>query len=208
MADHFPQLEKLLRQNRNWAERIKQDKPEFFRDLARQQSPSFLWIGCSDSRVPATQIVDMVPGEIFVHRNIANVVLPGDLNSLSVLQYAVEVLKVRHIIVCGHYGCGGIATAMEEEQHGLIDNWLGPVRDLYHAHYHDLLSLPSVDERSDRMCELNVEEQVRNVCRSTVVREAWKRGQELDVHGWIYHIEDGIIRDLDISSGPGSDQAE
>ncbi len=192
------ELKQLFDKNRNWAEKIKETKPEFFAELAKQQAPEYLWIGCSDSRVPASEIVGLMPGEMFVHRNIANVIIHTDLNSLSVLQYAVEVLKVKHVILCGHYGCGGIKAAMGKEQYGLIDNWLRNIKDVYRLHQETLDALDSEDARFKRLCELNVAEQVANICHTTIVQNAWKSGQELAVHGLIYNLEDGILNDLDI----------
>ena len=191
-------LKRLLDQNKVWADSINESDPEFFPKLAKQQSPTFLWIGCSDSRVPATQLVGMAPGEMFVHRNVANVVVHTDFNCLSVMQYAVEVLKVDHIIVCGHHGCGGVKAAMENAQLGLIDNWLRHVQDVVHQH-EELLATLDEEKRLDRLCELNVIEQVLNVGRTTIVQSAWQRGQELVVHGWIYGLEDGRLRDLGVS---------
>ncbi len=191
-------LNELFINNRRWAERIKQRDPDFFSKLVGQQSPQYLWIGCSDSRVPANEIVDLLPGEIFVHRNIANVVVHSDLNCLSVIQYAVEELKVKHIIVCGHYGCGGVKAAMERREHGLIDNWLGHIRDVHRCHQAAIEAVPDEAAKFDRLCELNVIEQVANVCHTTIVQNAWKAGQSLAVHGWIYRIEDGILRDLEV----------
>ena len=192
-------LKRLLEQNRAWAEGIKASDPEFFQTLAKQQSPTYLWIGCSDSRVPATQLVGMVPGEMFVHRNVANVVVHTDFNCLSVMQYAVDVLKVNHIIVCGHHGCGGVKAAMDNLQFGLIDNWLRHVQDVMHVHNDELSEIEGESERLDRLCELNVIEQVVNVSRTTIVQNAWQRRQELVVHGWIYDLQDGLLRDLGIS---------
>lgn len=192
-------LKRLLDQNKAWAEGIKASDPEFFQTLAKQQTPTFLWIGCSDSRVPATQLVGMVPGEMFVHRNVANVVVHTDFNCLSVMQYAVDVLKVDHIIVCGHHGCGGVKAAMDNLQFGLIDNWLRHVQDVVHLHENALAKIEDESERLDRLCELNVIEQVINVSRTTIVHNAWERGQELVVHGWIYGLEDGLLRDLEIT---------
>lgn len=192
-------LKRLLEQNKAWAETIKADDPEFFPNLAKQQTPTFLWIGCSDSRVPATQLVGMVPGEMFVHRNVANVVVHTDFNCLSVMQYAVDVLKVDHIIVCGHHGCGGVKAAMDNLQLGLIDNWLRHVQDVLHTHEQSLAKIEDEVKRVDRLCELNVIEQVLNVSRTTIVQSAWQRGQELAIHGWIYGLEDGLLRDLGIS---------
>jgi len=191
-------LKRLLDQNKRWAGNIKANDPEFFQTLAKQQSPSFLWIGCSDSRVPATQLVGTMPGEMFVHRNVANVVVHTDFNCLSVMQYAVDVLKVDHIIVCGHHGCGGVRAAMENSQLGLIDNWLRHVQDVMHEH-EELFANLDDEKRLDRLCELNVIEQVLNVGRTTIVQGAWRRGQELVVHGWIYGLGDGLLRDLGVS---------
>ena len=192
-------LKRLLEQNRAWAEAIKASDPEFFQTLAKQQSPTFLWIGCSDSRVPATQLVGMVPGEMFVHRNVANVVVHTDFNCLSVMQYAVDVLKVNHIIVCGHHGCGGVKAAMDNVQFGLIDNWLRHVQDVMHVHKDVLAKIEDESERLDRLCELNVIEQVVNVSRTTIVQNAWHRGQALIVHGWIYGLQNGLLRDLGVT---------
>ncbi|WP_163836028.1 carbonate dehydratase [Spartinivicinus ruber] len=191
-------LKHLLDRNRAWAASIKEQDPEFFAQLSKQQAPEYLWIGCSDSRVPANQIVDLPPGEVFVHRNIANVVVHTDLNCLSVLQFAVEVLKVKHIIVCGHYGCGGIKAAIDHHEHGLIDNWLRNIKDIYRYHQEKLNAIQNEEEQINVLCELNVIEQVANVCHTTIVQNAWKAGQELAVHGWIYSIEDGILRDLNV----------
>lgn len=190
-------LKNLLDSNLSWATAIKNDDPEFFSRLSKQQSPKYLWIGCSDSRVPANQIVDLPPGEVFVHRNIANVVVHTDLNCLSVIQFAVEVLKVEHIIVCGHYGCGGVRASMLEPCHGLIDNWLSHIKDVSRFNASQLEGL-NEDERFDRLCELNVIEQVRNVCSTTIVQDAWNNGAELSVHGWVYGINDGVLKDLDV----------
>ena len=192
-------LKRLLDQNKAWAEGIKTADPDFFQTLAKQQSPTFLWIGCSDSRVPATQLVGLVPGEMFVHRNVANVVVHTDFNCLSVMQYAVDVLKVSHIIICGHDGCGGVKAAMDNLQLGLIDNWLRHVQDVMHTHHDVLMKIEDESERLDRLCELNVIEQVKSVSRTTIVQNAWERGQELVVHGWIYGLQDGLLRDLGIS---------
>lgn len=191
-------LKNLFDSNKKWADKVKQSNPDFFLNLSKQQKPEYLWIGCSDSRVPANQIVDMLPGEIFVHRNIANVIVHTDLNSLSVIQYAVEVLKVKHIIVCGHYGCGGVKASMENKEHGLIDNWLRHIKDVYYKNQSEVDKIENENEKINLMCELNVAEQVSNVCSTTIVQNAWKNGQELAVHGWIYGIEDGILKDLDI----------
>ena len=191
-------LKELLENNREWSESIKAQDPSFFTALSRQQSPRYLWIGCSDSRVPATQLVGLRPGELFVHRNVANVVVHTDFNCLSVLQFAVDVLKVGHIIVCGHYGCGGVEAAMRGRQLGLIDNWLRHVQDVMHRHEPRLSHIADEAVRLERLCELNVIEQVLNVSRTTIVRNAWERGQELSVNGWIYGVGDGLLRDLRI----------
>lgn len=189
------QLDNLLERNRLWAERIEHDHPGFFDSLSAQQAPKYLWIGCSDSRVPSTQIVDLPPGEIFVHRNVANVVAHGDLNCLSTVQFAVDVLKVEHIIICGHYSCGGIHATLNGLRLGLVDNWLFHVRDVMHKHQQLLQTFPA-EQRADRLCDLNVIEQVLNICQSTAVRDAWDRGQALQVHGWVYGVSDGRIRQL------------
>ncbi|ABS08498.1 MULTISPECIES: carbonate dehydratase [Shewanella] len=191
-------LKPLFDNNRRWAGRIRQENPDFFEQLAKQQHPEYLWIGCSDSRVPSNQIIDLMPGEVFVHRNIANMVIHTDLNCLSVLQYAVDVLKVKHIMVVGHYGCGGVRAAMGQQRLGLIDNWLGHLRDIYRI-YQDELKQMDEAKRFDRLCELNVIEQVANVTSSTIVQEAWDRGQEVAVHGWIYGIDNGLLTDLDVT---------
>ena len=193
-------LSHLLKNNRAWAARSEAAKPGFFKTLSQQQTPQILWIGCSDSRVPATEIVDLLPGEIFVHRNIANMVIHTDLNCLSVLQYAVDVLRVRHVIVCGHYGCGGVKVALENREHGLIDNWLRHIRDVRRLHKAEIDTFTSETERYDALCEINVKEQVLNVCHTTIVQQAWMSGQELHIHGWIYNIADGIIKDMDVTS--------
>ncbi|MFA7420888.1 MAG: carbonate dehydratase [Melioribacteraceae bacterium] len=192
-------LKILFENNKKWAEETTKQDPDFFQTLSKQHTPEYLWIGCSDSRVPANQIVGLLPGEIFVHRNIANVVVHTDLNCLSVIQFAVDVLEVKHIIVCGHYGCGGVNAALEKHEHGLIDNWLRHIKDVYRIHQSKIDVLDSTDKRSDKLCELNVFEQVANVCHTTIVQNAWKRGRDLTVHGWIYSLEDGLIRDLGIS---------
>lgn len=190
-------LKNLFDKNIEWATAIKQEDPEFFSKLSKQQSPEYLWIGCSDSRVPANQIINLPPGGVFVHRNIANVVVHTDLNCLSVIQYSVEVLKVKHIIVCGHYGCGGVKASMERKSHGLIDNWLRHIRDVS-RYYADRLEGLEEKEKFDLLCELNVIEQVNNVCQTTIVRDAWRAGAELSIHGWIYGIDDGLLKDLDV----------
>jgi len=188
-------LDHIIKRNLEWANSVTEIDPDFFANLANQQNPEYLWIGCSDSRVPANQIIDLPPGEVFVHRNIANVVVHTDLNCLSVIHYAVEVLKVKHIIVCGHYGCGGIKAAMDGQQHGLIDNWLRHIRDVRRFHSSKLEKL-SEDEKFDALCELNVVEQVTNVCNSTIVQKAWRNGEDISVHGWIYNINNGLLQNL------------
>jgi carbonic anhydrase len=192
-------LEELIKNNHAWASSIKEQDPEFFQRLAQQQTPKYLWIGCSDSRVPATQLVGLQPGELFVHRNVANVVVHTDFNCLSVLQFAVDVLNVSHIIVCGHYGCGGVQAALQNLQLGLIDNWLRHVQDVMHNHAEQIATIADETERLNRLCELNVIDQVLNVSRTTIVQNAWNRGQELAVHGWIYAINDGLLRDLRVT---------
>lgn len=189
----------LLKKNRAWAEEITAQDPEFFQTLAKQQSPTYLWIGCSDSRMPATQLVGLVPGELFVHRNVANIVVHTDFNCLSVLQFAVDVLKVSHIIVCGHYGCGGVQAALQNQKLGLIDNWLRHVQDVMNNHAALISEIEGEAKRLKRLCELNVIEQVMNVSRTTIAQNAWEREQELAVHGWIYGLEDGLLRDLGIT---------
>ena len=191
-------LDHLFSQNRAWSEGIRQVKPAFFLELAQQQAPKYLWIGCSDSRVPASQIVGLAPGELFVHRNIANLVVHTDLNCLSVMQFAVDILKVRHIIVCGHYGCSGVGAALRRERLGLSDNWLRHVHDVRQQHEQSLSNLPET-QAVDRLCELNVIEQVSNVCRTTILQDAWARGQELAVHGWIYGLHGGLLQDLKVT---------
>jgi carbonic anhydrase len=192
-------LDDLLAKNRAWAAKIKAEEPEFFEQLARVQQPEYLWIGCADSRVPANEILGLIPGEIFVHRNIANVVVHTDLNCLSVVQFAVDHLKVKHILVVGHYGCAGVAAALAHRRLGLIDNWLRHIHDIRLKHATYLESQPE-ECRGDRLCELNVIEQVVNVCQTTIVQDAWERGQELAVHGWTYSIQDGLVRDLRMSA--------
>jgi len=191
-------LKELFDSNQAWAKKILEQDPEFFSKLSNQQFPEYLWIGCSDSRVPANQIVGLLPGELFVHRNVANVVVHTDLNCLSVMQFAVDILKVRHIMVVGHYGCSGVRATLRRERIGISDNWLAHVQDVRHKHQ-DLIGDKHDDAACDRLCELNVIEQVMNVCRTTVVHDAWERGQQLAVHGWIYGIQDGLLRDLDVS---------
>jgi len=192
-------LTHLFEQNRTWAESISQSDPEFFAKLSRQQKPEYLWIGCSDSRVPANEIIGLLPGEVFVHRNIANVVVHTDLNCLSVIQYAVDVLKVKHIMVVGHYGCGGVTAAYRCERVGLADNWLRHVQDVRDKHEACLHLLPDDTARTARLCELNVVEQAINVCQTTIVQDAWAREQDLTIHGWIYGLRDGRLRDLNVT---------
>src|SRR2546423_3688869 len=192
-------IEQLLENNKRWASRTLDEDATFFARLAEQQSPKFLWIGCSDSRVSANVIVDLAPGEVFVHRNVANLVNHTDMNCLSVIQFAVEVLGVEHIIVCGHYGCGGVQAAMEGKRHGLIDNWLRHIQDTAHLYEFLLATIEDENEKLDKLCVLNVAEQVLNVGETTIVQDAWSRGQTIEIHGWIYGLKDGLIRDLDIS---------
>lgn len=189
-------LDALFSNNTQWAEKITKEDPTFFDTLSKQQAPEYLWIGCSDSRVPANEIVGLLPGELFVHRNVANLVIQTDLNCLSVIQFAVKVLKVKHIIVCGHYGCSGVKSAMEHKQLGLIDYWVRHIRDVYYNNQQDLTKITDKAERLNQLCELNVIQQVANVTYTNIVQNAWSRGQELAVHGWIYGIQDGILRDL------------
>jgi carbonic anhydrase len=199
------QLDHLFAQNRAWADAIRARDPEFFPTLSRQQSPQYLWIGCSDSRVPANEIVNLLPGELFVHRNIANVVVHTDLNCLSVMQFAVDVLKVRHIIVCGHYGCSGVRAALRCDRIGLADNWLRHVQDVCEKHRDCVHAAGGEASRTNRLCELNVIEQVGNVCQTTILQDAWERGQQLTVHGWIYGLKDGLIRNLGLEISSGSE---
>ncbi len=200
----MPEIADLFVQNKKWSEKIRRQQPEFFETLSKQQKPRYLWIGCSDSRVPANEIVDLLPGELFVHRNVANLVVHTDLNCLSVLQYAVDVLKVEHVIVCGHYGCGGVQAALERQTFGLIDNWLRHIHDVHHKH---ALAVESVlgPAKLDTLCELNVVEQALNVCQTTVMKDAWARGQKCQVHGWVYGLRDGLIKDLGMNVD-GTDQ--
>jgi carbonic anhydrase len=195
----MPSLSHLFDNNKAWAGRILQQDPDFFRKLSNQQLPSYLWIGCSDSRVPANQIVGLLPGELFVHRNIANLVVHTDLNCLSVMQFAVDILKVRHIIVCGHYGCSGVQAVLRGDRVGLSDNWLRHVQDVRQKHQKRLAALGQTPPALERLCELNVIEQVSNVCQTTIALDAWERGQELSVHGWIYGIQNGMLRDLNMN---------
>jgi carbonic anhydrase len=192
-------LDHLFQQNRAWADGLRARDPDFFLKLSRQQSPEYLWIGCSDSRVPANEIVNLLPGELFVHRNIANVVVHTDLNCLSVMQFAIDVLKVKHVIVCGHYGCSGVRAALRCDRIGLADNWLRHIQDVGEKHRDCLHALTGDSLRTNRLCELNVVEQVSNVCQTTIVRDAWLRGQDLTVHGWIYGLKDGLIRNLGLA---------
>ncbi|HSF80679.1 MAG TPA: carbonate dehydratase [Anaerolineales bacterium] len=187
----------LFENNRKWASQITQNDPSFFSRLTQQQTPEFLWIGCSDSRVPANEIVGLLPGELFVHRNVANLVVHSDMNCLSVLQYAVEILNIEHIIVCGHYGCGGIKATFENQSHGLIDNWLRHIRDIQQRRSGELLRFSTVEEKVNRLCELNVIEQVKNVGNTTIVQKAWQKNRKVTIHGWIYAISDGLLKDLD-----------
>jgi carbonic anhydrase len=194
-------LNHLFEKNKAWAERIRRQDRDFFLELSRQQAPSYLWIGCADSRVPANEIVDLSPGELFVHRNVANLVVHTDLNCLSVMQFAVDLLKVRHIIVCGHYGCSGVLAALRRDRLGLSDNWLRHVQDVRQKHEESLAKAGDDAAAAQRLCELNVIEQVANVCQTTIALDAWERGQELTVHGWIYGLQDGLLRDLNVTVG-------
>jgi carbonic anhydrase len=189
-------LDHLFENNRAWSERMRRNDPQFFARLSGQQQPRYLWIGCADSRVPANEIVGLQPGELFVHRNVANVVVHSDLNCLSVMQFAIEVLKIEHVIVCGHYGCSGVSVAVQNQRVGLADNWLRHVQDVHSKHATRVATMTEMPRRIDRMCELNVIEQVANVCQTTIARDAWERGQALSIHGWIYGLKDGLVRDL------------
>jgi carbonic anhydrase len=201
-------LSDLFDNNRRWAQQVTARNPQFFRSLVAQQSPHYLWIGCSDSRVPANEIVGLAPGELFVHRNVANIVVHSDLNCLSVLQYAIEVLKVDHVIVCGHYGCGGVRAAYVKSSLGLIDNWLRHVRDVHDRHHDVIQRSGSEDAAINRLCELNVIEQVDHVCQTTIVQDAWHRKQPLAIHGWIYDLRDGLLRDLQCTAtGPAESES-
>jgi carbonic anhydrase len=200
-------LDKLLKKNRAWAEEVRRRDPEFFPTLSRQQAPEYLWIGCSDSRVPANEICGLLPGEIFVHRNVANIVVHSDLNCLAVMQYAIDVLKVRHIIVCGHYGCGGVRAVIQGQRLGLIDNWISHVDDVKVKYTKHLACLSDEADQVDRLCELNAIEQVIHAAQTSVVRAAWARGQELTVHGWAYGLKDGLVRNLGISLSSEADLA-
>ena len=190
-------LDVLFEKNRDWALSVKTSDPLFFEKLSAQQSPEYLWIGCSDSRVPANQIIGLMPGEVFVHRNVANMVVHTDLNCLTVLQYAIDVLKVKHVMVVGHYGCGGGAAAYENADNGLIDNWLRNIKDVQHKHQAQLDAIDDEAQRLELLCELNVASQVANVCHTTIVQKAWQRGQSLAIHGWVYSLADGLLKDLD-----------
>ena len=192
-------MKQLFENNRRWAERLKAEDPEFFSRLSQLQAPDHLWIGCSDSRVPANEITGLLPGELFVHRNVANIVSHSDINCLSVLQFAIDILQIEHVIVCGHYGCGGVKAAMSNQEFGLVDNWIHSIKDIYQDHEHELGTLADDEARLDRLCELNVKAQVANVCQTNIVQNAWKRGQKLTVHGWIFSIHDGILHDLKTS---------
>jgi carbonic anhydrase len=193
----MPDIKDLFLKNKQWADQIEQEQPGFFKQLSEQQAPEYLWIGCSDSRVPANEIVGLLPGELFVHRNVANLVLHSDMNCLSVLQYAIDVLQVKHIMVVGHYGCGGIKAAMNKQRVGFVDNWLRHVKDVYAIHRLEIDEI--ADERLNRLCELNVVEQVRNLCHTSFVQEAWERGQPLSIHGWVYSLRNGRVKDLRVS---------
>jgi carbonic anhydrase len=193
-------IQHLFDSNKEWADNKKAQNPYFFKSLSEQQSPKYLWIGCSDSRVPANTLLGMQPGEVFVHRNIANQVIHTDLNCLSVIQYAVDVLKVQHIIVCGHYGCGGVGAALDNKSHGLIDNWLHHIEDVYRFHKEEMDKITDEKERINLLCELNVIEQVSNICKTTTLLNAWENGQDLTVHGLVYNLHDGILKDLNVST--------
>ena len=201
-------LKQLFSNNRAWAAKMTREDPEFFSRLSIQQAPDYLWIGCADSRVPANEIVGLAPGELFVHRNVANVVVHADLNCLSVMQFAVEVLNVQHIIVCGHYGCGGVRAALRDDRLGLVDNWLRHVQDVRWKHLAELDLLASEEERHRRLCELNVIEQAVHVCRTTIIQDAWHRGRAVTVHAWVYSLQDGLIRDLAFTASGADDMSE
>ena len=210
MADNDEEqfLSGLFANNRAWAEKIEKDNPGFFDKLAKQQAPRVLWIGCSDSRVPANEIIGMLPGEVFVHRNVANQVMMVDFNCLAVLQYAIEALRVRHVVVCGHYGCGGVKASLKSYELGLLDNWLHSINVLSRAYEDQIVAQPHKAQQVDALCEINVIEQVRNVCRTSIVKNAWRRGQDLSIHGWIYGIQDGLLHDLEVtvSEAKGSEE--
>ena len=201
-------LDDLKANNRAWAERMVQQDPQFFKRLEAQQGPQYLWIGCSDSRVPANEIVDLAPGELFVHRNVANLAPPQDANYLSVLQFAVDVIKVKHVIVVGHYGCGGIAAAVDGKRLGLVDHWLHPIREVSEEHHAELSAIPDEKKRLDRLCELNVKRQVRNVASDVFIADAWARGQSLSVHGWVYSLGTGLVNDLGVTVNGVADLAK
>ena len=198
-------IDTLISNNREWSRLLKEENPEFFERLSLAQKPRFLWIGCSDSRVPAERLTGLEPGELFVHRNVANLVIHTDLNCLSVVQYAVEVLQVEHIIICGHYGCGGVQAAVENPELGLINNWLLHIRDLWYKHSSSLKQLPTPEQRFNKLCEINVIEQVYNLGHSTIMQSAWKRGQDVKIHGWVYGIQDGHLHDLEVASSSMDD---
>jgi carbonic anhydrase len=198
-GDDVKTLQACFDANRAWAARMREREPDFFDRLQHAQKPELLWIGCSDSRLPPDRVIGRLPGEIFVHRNVANVVVHTDLNCLSVLQYGIEVLRVKHVIVCGHYGCGGVRSAMRSEPLGLIDNWLRNIRDVIMTHREELDAIADPSARENRLCELNVSAQVANVCHTTIVQDAWRRGQPLSVHGWVYDLADGLLRDLGVA---------
>lgn len=210
MADNDEEqfLSGLFANNRAWAEKIEKDNPGFFDKLAKQQAPRVLWIGCSDSRVPANEIIGMLPGEVFVHRNVANQVMMVDFNCLAVLQYAIEALRVRHVVVCGHYGCGGVKASLKSYELGLLDNWLHSINVLSRNYEDQIVAQPHKAQQVDALCEINVIEQVRNVCRTSIVKNAWRRGQDLSIHGWIYGIQDGLLHDLEVtvSEAKGSEE--
>ena len=193
-------IEQLIENNRQWAAQFEQANPGIFNKLSKQQNPDYLWIGCSDSRVPANTIIGLLPGEVFVHRNVGNLVNHSDLNVLSVLEFAVKILKVKDIILCGHYDCGGVKAALEQKEHGIVDNWLRSIKDIYRTNYKAFQKLPNQQQKVDLLCELNVIEQVRNICHTSIIQNAWSRGQELAIHGVIYGIENGLIKDLNVST--------
>lgn len=195
----MPDFKQLFINNKDWADRIEKEQPGFFKQLSEQQAPEYLWIGCSDSRVPANEIVGLLPGELFVHRNVANLVLHSDMNCLSVLQYAIDILKVKHILIVGHYGCGGVKAAMTKQRVGFVDNWLRNVKDVYAIHRDEVDSIVDENERLNRLIELNVMEQVRNLCHTSFVQEAWERDQPLTIHGWVYSLRNGRVKDLRVS---------
>lgn len=198
-------LQKLIQNNRDWVQKTTDKTPDFFKNLANQQAPDFLWIGCSDSRVPANTIVGMLPGELFVHRNVGNQVIQTDMNCLSVIEFAVKSLKVKHVIVCGHYGCGGVISALKDEKNGIVDNWLRNIRDIYLRNKSAMDALPSDKARIDQLCEMNVSHQVRNVCRTTIIQDAWADNHDLTVHGIVYDVADGLVKDLGISVSSNAD---